>query len=69
MNLDFKGTIKSNYCYDANRKEIIIEIYDNDISDANGDYQKVGQINGWCYDTWHFNSEIIEMLILLEVMF
>ena len=33
MKLDFRGTIKSNYRYDSKRREIIIEIYDTDITD------------------------------------
>lgn len=66
MKLEFKGTLKADFEDDYMRKEVIIEIYDTDSLNKDGEYPKVGQINGWYYDTWHFNSEIDKMLVYAD---
>lgn len=68
MELEFRGTLKSyysNYPEELKRKELIIEIYNTNTFDKNGEFKKIGEISGYYYNVWHYEN-LIKMLAIVD---
>lgn len=58
MELEFRVELKANYPEDYKRKELVIGVYNTNLLDEEGEYQKIGQVNGWYYDVLAFSEDI-----------